>query len=176
MESSACKIVGHVEYNGEALVQLGFKCLPRRTHPSGTPNSGSQLFLAISLSLCSRRGSLASSRFVVGRHIITRGLWALSRFLVTASSLFQLSWVLNRSSFVVSSSLPLSLSLFPLCYHLFLLQSSSRFAFTYDVPPLASFSRPLVWFKALSSRFLFYFFPPAVGPLLRSSLFMHTKV
>lgn len=66
MESSACKIVGHVEYNGEALVQLGFKCLPRRTHPSGTTNSGSQLFLAMSLSPLPR-GSLAASRSVVGR-------------------------------------------------------------------------------------------------------------
>ena len=73
MESSACKIVGHVEYNGEALVQLGFKCLSRRTHPSGTPNSGSQLFLAMSLSLLPR-GSLAASRFVVGRYIINEGL------------------------------------------------------------------------------------------------------
>lgn len=84
MESSACKIVGHVEYNGDALVQLGFKCLPRRTHPSGTPNSGSQLFLAISLSLSSRGSLVVASRFVAGRHIITEASRVLSRFLVAA--------------------------------------------------------------------------------------------
>lgn len=70
MESSACKIVGHVEYNGEALVQLGFKCLPRRTHPSGTPNSGSQLFLAMSLFLLARGcpGSLSLYRTRIYNH------------------------------------------------------------------------------------------------------------
>lgn len=80
MESSACKIVGYVEYNGEALVQLGFKWLPRRTHPSGTPNSGSQLFLATSSSLPLKRFPVILS--LVRRQIYNhRGLSrALSRF------------------------------------------------------------------------------------------------
>lgn len=77
----------------------------------------------------------------------------LSRFFDTAYSLHQLSWVLDRSSFVAWPSL-----LTPVTS----LSSRSCFTLTYDLLLLASFSRPLVRFKApplySSSLFCFLFF------------------
>lgn len=158
MESSACKIVGHVEYNGEALVQLGFKCLPRRTHPSGTPNSGSQLFLAISLSHCSRRASSLSILSLCRRYIITRGLQ--SSVSLSGHRLFSLPAQLDLKLFVFRCSL-----LSPLTISFFLRVVLS---FTYDLPPSQPPSRAL-WSglrPSLLFSLLFLLFSPAVGPLL----------
>lgn len=122
MESSACKIVGHVEYNGEALVQLGFKCLPRRTHPSGTTNSGSQLFLAMSLSPLPR-ASLASSRSVVRRDTdLSNSISLFRRRLFSTPTQLGLRPFVFRS--LVLSSCPCYLFFSALPFHSYLRCSS----------------------------------------------------
>lgn len=102
MESSACKIVGHVEYNGEAPRPIGVQVpsySPLR-NPEFRQSAVSSVILVPPLCVCS---ILSLRRSQIYNHL-RLAFW--SPPLLSS----KLSWVLNRSSFVLRSSLSLSLS------------------------------------------------------------------
>lgn len=101
MESSACKIVGHVEYNGEAPRPIGVQVpsySPLR-NPEFRQSAVSSVILVPPLCVCSILSLRRASQ--IYNHL-RLAFW--SPPLLSS----KLSWVLNRSSFVLRSSLSLS--------------------------------------------------------------------